>query len=164
MHLKIQTKDLALTSIYAALYAVLVLVFAPLSYGPFQFRIAGALRPGISKKWILAFGYGIGAVIGNIFTPYPLYYELLFMPIMSLLAGLAGYAIAKPFKGNYFVSGAVTAAIISVCVSWMLSQPLVLNLPIILTLPYLFAAEQIVCLIGAVAFSLIGAKFKWWQT
>ena len=161
--LKIKTKDLALTTIYAALYAALVFAFAPISYGPLQFRIAGALRPGIAKKWILAVGYAIGVVIGNLFTPFPLYYELLFMPIMSLIAGLIGYLVAKPFKNNYLIAGAVVATIISISVSWMLSQPLVLNLPMIVTLPYLFVAEQIVCLIGAVVFRLIETRFKWWQ-
>jgi uncharacterized membrane protein len=122
LHLKIKTKDLALITIYAALYAALVFAFAPISYGALQFRIAGVLRPGISKKWILAIGYGLGVVVGNIFTPFPLYYELLFMPAMSLIAGLAGYLVAKPFKQNYFVSGLVIAPIIAVSVSWILSQ------------------------------------------
>ncbi|MCW4007032.1 MAG: QueT transporter family protein [Candidatus Bathyarchaeota archaeon] len=162
--MRINTKDLALTTIYAALYAALVFAFAPISYGPLQFRVAGALRPGISKKWVLAVGYALGALIGNLFTPFPLYYELAFMPVMSLLAGLAGYVVAKPFKGNYFVSGAVTAAIISVSVSWMLSQPLVANAPMVVTLPYLFVAEQIVCFLGAVVFTLIGRRFRWWKT
>ena len=84
------------------------------------------------------------------------------MPIMSFIAGLVGYLAAKPFKNNYFVAGAVIATIISVSVSWMLSQPLVLNLPILVTLPYLFVAEQIVCLIGATVFKLIETRFKWW--
>jgi len=147
---------------YAALYAALVFAFAPISFGPLQFRVAGTLRPGIARKWILAIGYAIGVVVGNIFTPFPLYYELVFMPIMSLIAGLFGYLAAKPFKNNYFLSGVVIATIISVSVSWMLSQPLVLNIPMIVTLPYLFVAEQIVCLIGAVAFKLIETRFKWW--
>jgi uncharacterized membrane protein len=162
--LKIKTQNLALITIYAALYAALVFAFAPISYGPLQFRVAGTLRPGIAKKWILAFGYAIGVVVGNIFTPFPLYYELVFMPAMSLIAGLASYVVTKPFKNNYFIAGAVTATIISVSVSWMLSQPLVLNVPMVITLPYLFIAEQIVCLIGATAFRLIETRFKWWQT
>ena len=144
------------------MYAALVFAFAPISYGSFQFRVAGTLRPGIAKKWILALGYAIGVVVGNIFTPFPLYYELVLMPIVSLIAGLVGYLVAKPFKNNYFIAGAVIATIISVSVSWMLSQPLVLNIPMIFTLPYLFVAEQIVNLIGAMAFKLIEMRFKWW--
>ena len=162
--LRIQTKDLALVTVYASLYAVLVFVFAPVSFGPLQFRIAGVLRPGIAKKWVLAVGYSIGVVIGNLFTPFPVVYEILFMPAMSLVAGLAGHLAAERFRGNYLIAGAVIATIISISVSWMLSQPLVANVPMQLSLPYLFIAEQTVCLIGVVAFRLIDTRFKWWQT
>jgi uncharacterized membrane protein len=162
--LKIKTKDLALITIYAALYAALVFAFAPISFGALQFRIAGTLRPGISKKWILAIGYGLGVIVGNIFTPFPLYYELLFMPAMSLVAGLAGYLAAKPFKQNHFICGLVIAPIIAVSVSWMLSQPLTLNLPMIISLPGLLVTEITICLIGATIFKLIEKRFKWWQT
>ena len=44
-NVRIQTKDVvALTAIYAALYAALLYVTLPLSFGVAQFRIAGALR------------------------------------------------------------------------------------------------------------------------
>jgi len=155
-----KTKDIALVAIFAALYAALVYVFAPISFYALQFRVAGVLRPGIARKWVLAIGYAIGVVVGNIFSPLGAY-DLLFMPLMSLLAGLLGYLAAKPFKHNYFVAGAVIATIIPISVSWMLNQ--VLNLPVLATLPYLFLSEQIICLIGAGMFKLIETRFKWWQ-
>lgn len=161
MHLKIKTKDIALMAVFAALYAALVYVFAPISFLALQFRVAGVLRPGITKKWTLAIGYAVGVVVGNIFSPFGAY-DLVFMPIMSLVAGLLGYLAAKPFKGNYFISGAVIATIIPLSVSWMLNQ--VLGVPIIATLPFLFISEQIICLLGAVVFKLIEKRFKWWQT
>jgi uncharacterized membrane protein len=156
-----KTKDIALVAIFAALYAALVYVFAPISFYALQFRVAGVLRPGIAKKWILAVGYGIGVVIGNIFSPFGVY-DLLFMPLISLLAGLAGYLVAKPFKQNYFVAGAVIATIIPISLSWMLSQ--LFGTPMMATLPYLLIAEQTICLIGASMFKLIETRFKWWQT
>jgi len=156
-----KTKDIALVAIFAALYAALVYMFAPISFYALQFRVAGVLRPGISKKWILAVGYALGVVIGNIFSPFGVY-DLLFMPLMSLLAGLVGYLAAKPFKQNYFISGAVTATIIPISISWMLSQ--LFGEPMLATLPYLLLSEQTVCLIGASMFNLIETRFKWWQT
>jgi len=83
------------------------------------------------------------------------------MPVASLLAGLAGYVVAKKFSGNYFITGAVIALIIPVCVSWMLSQTQ--GVPMIATLPYLLVAEQVVCLIGALVFKAIDIRFKWWK-
>ena len=159
--MKIKTKDVALTAVFAALYATLVYVFAPISFLALQFRVAGVLRPGIAKKWHLAIGYAIGVVVGNIFSPFGAY-DIVFMPLMSLVAGLLGYLAAKPFKGNYIITGAVIATIIPLSVSWMLNQ--VLGIPIIATLPFLFISEQVVCLIGAVMFKLIEKRFNWWQT
>ena len=162
MHLKIKTKDLALTIIYAALYAALVWAFSPISFGVAQFRIAGALRPGIAKKWILAFGYGLGVLVGNFFSPFAGPWDLVFMPIMSIIAGFAGFLVAKRFKQNYFVSGAVTAVIIAFSLSFMFEQ---LGIsPFLVALVPLLITEQAACLIGAVVFTLIDKRFKWWQT
>jgi uncharacterized membrane protein len=161
LKLILKSKDVALTAIYAALYAALVYVTIPFSFGMAQFRIAGALRPAIAKKWILAVGYAVGVIVANFFSPFAGPWDLVFMPVMSLLAGLAGYLVARPFNHNYFVSGAVTASIISVSLSYMLSQFSVA--PMIVSLPYLFVAEQAICLIGASAFRLIDSRYKWWQ-
>ena len=158
--LKISVKDLALMSIFAALYAALVYAFAGLSFLPSQFRIAGALRPGIAKKWILAFGYGLGAVVGNIFSPFTGPWDMIFMPAMSVIAGIAGYLIAKPFGSNYFLAGAVIATIVPVSLSFMFSQ---FGSPILATLPLLIVGEQTVCLLGAVVFKAVDARFKWWN-
>lgn len=156
--MKIETRDLSLIAIFAALYAALVYVFAPISFFALQFRVAGVLRPAIAKKWILAIGYAMGVVIGNLYSPNV--YELLFMPLMSLIAGLLGHILAKRFRSNYFICGAVIATIIPLSVAWMLFQ--LFNEPIIATLPYLLLSEQAVCLIGSVVFQAIETRFKWW--
>lgn len=159
--MKVKSRDLTIVAVFASLYAVLVYVFAPISFLALQFRVAGVLRPGIGKKWVLAVGYAIGVLVGNFFSPFAGVYELLFMPFMSFLAGVLGYLVAKPFKQNYYVAGAVIATVIPLSVSWMLNQ--LFKLPIFATLPYLFASEQAVCLIGASLFKLIETRFKWWQ-
>jgi uncharacterized membrane protein len=160
--LRINTKDLALTIIYAALYAALVAVFSPISFGVAQFRIAGALRPAIAKKWILSLGYGVGALIGNFFSPFAGPWDLVFMPIMSIIAGFTGFIAAKQLRQNYFVSGTVTAVIIAVSLSFMFEQ---LGIsPFMAALPLLLVTELTVCLIGAMVFTLIDKRFRWWQT
>jgi len=158
--IKLTTKDWALTIVFASLYAALVYINIPMSYSAFQFRIAGALRPAIGKKWILAFAYAIGVVAANVFSPYGAW-DLVFMPAVSLLAGLAGYVVAEKFGGNYFVTGIVVAFIVPLCLSWMLY--VTQGAPMIATLPYLLIAEQIVCLIGALVFKAIDTRFKWWK-
>lgn len=146
--------------IFAALYAVLVYFFAPISFYALQFRVAGALRPAIARKWILAIGYAIGVVVSNLFSPFVGIHEVLFMPTMSFVAGILGYALARIFNGNYFICGAVIATTIALSVSWMLFQ--LFNLPILATLPFLFISEQMVCFIGAGIFKIIETRIKWW--
>jgi uncharacterized membrane protein len=159
--LRIKTKDVALASIFASLYAVLVYFFAPLSFYALQFRVAGVLRPAIAKKWILSIGYAVGVVVGNLFSPFPGPYELVFMPLVSLAAGIIGFVVAKRFNKNYFIEGAIIAIIVPIGVSWMLNQ--LFNLPWMATFPYLLISEQLVCLMGAFVFKMIELRFKWWE-
>ena len=157
--MEIKSKDLSLVAIFASLYALLVYLFAPISFYALQFRIAGILRPWIAKKWLLTIGYAIGVVVGNFFSPFAGPYELIFMPIMSFIAGMLGYSVAKKFNHSYFVAGCVIATVISVSVSWMLNQ--LFGLSMLSTLPYLFISEQTTCVIGAFVFKLIEIRFKW---
>lgn len=159
--MRIKTKDVALASVFASLYAVLVYFFAPLSFYALQFRVAGVLRPAIAKKWILSIGYAIGVVVGNLFSPFSGLYELVFMPVVSLAAGIIGFVVAKRFNKNYFVEGAIIAVIVPIGVSWMLNQ--LFDLPWVATFPYLLISEQLVCLMGAFVFKLIELRFKWWE-
>ena len=158
--MKITSKDLSLIAIFASLYAVLVYLLAPISFYVLQFRVAGIIRPAIAKKWVLAIGYAIGVVVGNLFSPFVGIYELLFMPFMSFIAGILGYILATKFNNNYLVTGIVIATIIPLSVSWMLNQ--VSSIPLLATLPYLFISEQIVCFLGSTIFKAIEKRYVWW--
>ena len=156
-----KTKDLSLITVYAALYAAMVVVFSPISFAALQFRVAGVLRPGIARKRELAIAYAVGVVVANVFSPFAGIYELLFMPVMSLISGLAGYELAKRFNANYYVCGALIAIIIPISVSWMLGQ--LFNLPYAATLPGLIISEQIINALGATVFKLIEPRYRWWE-
>ncbi|MCW4049195.1 MAG: QueT transporter family protein [Candidatus Bathyarchaeota archaeon] len=156
-----KTKDISLITVFAALYAAMVVVFAPISFYAIQFRVAGVLRPGIARKRELAIAYAIGTAVANIFSPFAGIYEILFMPVMSLIAGFAGYEASKRFKGNYFVCGVVIALIIPVSVSWMLNQ--LFGLPMVATLPGILIAEQVINIIGSTLFKMIESRYRWWE-
>jgi len=60
------TKDLSLTVFFAGLYAVLVVVLAPISFGPVQLRVADVLIPlGALFGWPVVGGVTVGCFVGN---------------------------------------------------------------------------------------------------
>lgn len=155
-----KAKDLSLMLIFAALYAALVYVFAPISFYVFQFRIAGVIRPAIARKWILALGYSIGIALGNLVSPYAGLYELLFMPIVGFVAGSLGYIAARRFGGGYFTAGIVTATVVSAGLSWMFFQ--LLGIPILFAFVYTFITEQLICFLGACLFVAVSRRVELW--
>lgn len=65
---KYTPRDISLVIIFAALYAMLVVMFAPLSFYLWQVRIADALLPlSILFGGYCAAGLGLGCLIGNIY-------------------------------------------------------------------------------------------------
>ena len=70
--MKFDSRDIALTAIFAALYAVLVLVLSSLSFGLVQVRIADALIPlSVIFGWPAVIGVTLGCLIGNVASPMP---------------------------------------------------------------------------------------------
>lgn len=70
--LKFDSRAVALTVVFAALYAVLVLVFSSLSFGLAQVRIADALIPlSVIFGWPAVTGVTLGCLIGNVVSPMP---------------------------------------------------------------------------------------------
>jgi len=67
----LKTKDtirIALTAVFAALYAVGVVFLAPISFQVFQVRVADALLPlAIVFGWPAIFGLSLGAFVANVF-------------------------------------------------------------------------------------------------
>ncbi len=59
-------KDLSLSVVFAALYAILVVILAPISYGPIQLRIADCLIPLAALfGWPVVIGVTVGGFVGN---------------------------------------------------------------------------------------------------
>lgn len=90
-------KSLARAGVVGALYALLTIVLAPISYGPMQFRVSEALTvlPLIFPE--TAIGLTIGCFIANIFGNGPL--DLVLGTVAtftaSLLTAWAGKKIVK---------------------------------------------------------------------
>ena len=135
MRLKVKTKDLALIAIYAALYAALVVVLGPLSYGPIQIRIADALLGAVPLLGLAGvLGHTLGVFVSNIFSPLgPI--DLL-NTISSFVMSYVVYYIYKRTKNDYTVIGTCLtySAVLGLTVGSMLSY--VLSLPLAPTIAY----------------------------
>jgi len=63
-------KELTRLAIVAAIYVVLTMAVAPISYGPIQFRISEILLLLVFYKPKYAYSLVIGCFIANLFSPY----------------------------------------------------------------------------------------------
>ena len=96
-------RDLTLASVFAALYAVLVVAFAGNSFLPVQLRVADMLMPlVILFGWPVALGLGIGALVGNLagetllgFQFSSIAVDMIFGGITNLLAGIVAWQIGR---------------------------------------------------------------------
>jgi uncharacterized membrane protein len=80
------TRDLSLAVFFAALYAVLVIVLAPISFGPVQLRVADVLIPlSALFGWPVVAGVTLGCFAGNAyFALGPI--DVIAGPVANLIA------------------------------------------------------------------------------
>ena len=97
------TRNLTLTSVFAALYAALVVVFAGNSVYPFQVRVADILMPtAILFGWPAIIGLALGAGIGNLgadalsgFGPFSIGIDIVGGALANLVAGFFAWKIGS---------------------------------------------------------------------
>ncbi|MGI6722307.1 MAG: QueT transporter family protein [Anaerovoracaceae bacterium] len=89
-----KTKFLVQAAIIAAVYAVLTIVLAPISYGPMQVRISEALTilPAFTPAAIP--GLLIGCVIANCFSPVGIV-DVIFGSLATLIAAVFSYKLRR---------------------------------------------------------------------
>jgi uncharacterized membrane protein len=165
--LRNRTKNIALISVYAALYAALVIALINLSYLSLQVRIADSLLaivPLLGLPGVL--GHTLGVFIANLFSPLgPI--DLL-NTIPSFAMAFVVYFIYKKSRNDYTVIGTCLAysAVLGVTVGWMLSY--VSGAPLIATIAYVTLGNTIASvLIGWPVFKVlkrIGVLQKWLGT
>ena len=88
-----KTKKLVYGAVVAAIYSVLTVLLAPISYGPVQVRIAEALTvmPAISTSSI--FGLFAGCLIANLFSGGII--DIIFGSLTTLTAAICSYYLKK---------------------------------------------------------------------
>ena len=89
-----KTKYLAEAAVIAAIYALLTIVLAPISYGAVQVRISEALTvlPFFTPAAVP--GLFVGCIAANIMSPYRLA-DLIFGSAASLIGAIGSYLLRK---------------------------------------------------------------------
>lgn len=130
--MKIESKDLALTAVFAALYAVGVIVLAPISFGVYQVRVADALLPlAMLFGMPVAVGSSLGCMIANIYGGLHIA-DIVGGAVANFLActlaRLVGVENIAHRIAGCFVETAVVTAIVGSYLSWIFNVPLEIGL------------------------------------
>ena len=135
-----RTKYLAEASVIAAIYAVLTIVLAPISYGAVQVRISEALTvlPFFTPAAVP--GLFVGCIAANLLSPYGLP-DLIFGSLATLIGAAGSYMLRKkpalvplpPVISNGIIVGAMLYYVYEVPV------------PLFVQMLYVAAGEMIAC-------------------
>jgi uncharacterized membrane protein len=120
--MNLDTRDLSLTVFFAALYAVLIIVLAPISFGPVQLRVADVLIPLAALfGWPVVGGVTIGCLIGNAyFWLGPI--DVFVGPIANFIAAMTILLLRK-HRLLACVAGAMPIGIIVGGYLWLFFPP-----------------------------------------
>ncbi len=117
-----KTKEISLIAVIAALYAAMVIVLAPISFGPVQLRLADVLIPLAAILGLPAvYGVTLGALVANTYwfmSPI----DVVFGALANLVAG---YIIYR-YKDNLVPASVISSVVIGVIVGgylWLFFPP-----------------------------------------
>ncbi len=113
MHRRITFK-LALSGIFASIYALLTIALGPIGYYAIQVRVSDALIAlSIFYPFETAIGTCIGCVIANMFAPYPTHIlDLVLGPLANFLASCLIYAFRKRILFGLLLGSLVIGVIV----------------------------------------------------
>ena len=124
-----ETRKIALGSVIAALYAICVIVLAPISFLLFQVRVADALIPlSIVFGMPVVLGVTLGNIIANIYGGLG-YIDIIGGSIANFLAAYVGWKIgSRNFVGSQFVATVAHNIVVSSVVGSYLAM--LFNVPL----------------------------------
>ncbi|MBS7623505.1 QueT transporter family protein [Candidatus Bathyarchaeota archaeon] len=131
------SRKISLCVVCCALYAVLVTVFAPISFQQIQVRVANSLIGLVPiLGWPAICGLALGVFLGNLTSPLGL------IDLLSVLPSLLGLLIVYRLRGVSVLLGLQAySTIVSAWVAYMLM--LVFNLPYVVTFIYVLLGVSV---------------------
>lgn len=137
-------KALAQGALFAAIYAVITLVIAPVSYGAIQCRPSECLVLLCYRKKQYVYGYVVGTAIANMFSPLGII-DVFVGAFASLVVGMVFYGIKSKT-----ISVSVGAIVLGLVIGAELSA--VYAMPYFETAAYVALGEAIALAVGAIIY------------
>lgn len=135
-----QIQNLTKSAVVAAVYVVLTLAIAPISYGPIQFRVAEILNLLAFFNPVYIIAVTLGCFISNLNSPFGLY-DVVFGTLHTFIS------VFLIWKSRRLITGSLWPALLSIIIALELN--LVLATPVLETWFYVALSEIIICtLIG----------------
>ncbi|MBQ8930102.1 MAG: QueT transporter family protein [Oscillospiraceae bacterium] len=120
----------------AALYVVLTLIFAPISFGSVQFRIAEILTTLPLLTPAAVPGLFVGCLLGNILGG-AIIWDIVFGSLATLIGAALGYLL----RFNRWLVPLPTVIANALIIPWVLRYGYGIQVPILLQIAYVAAGE-----------------------
>jgi uncharacterized membrane protein len=148
------TREITLAAVIAALYAALVIVLAPISFGPIQLRVADCLIPlAALLGWPAILGVSLGAFIGNAyFMSFTGLIDVIFGALANVIAATIIFRLRERLIAACLVGSVAIGAIVGGYLWIYFPPPEIMGL----NLPAWLAMMISVALSSVVAVSIIG--------
>lgn len=153
---KINTREIVLSAMIAALYVAITFVFSAISFGPIQFRLAEMLNCLViyDKRYI--WGISLGVLISNMQSSLGII-DITWGTLTTIVTLSIVYLVIRKFSDTKVKMG-ICVAITTVLMGFLVAIELayVLKVPFFYTWETVSLGELGVMLIGAVVIYLLG--------
>lgn len=155
------TKRIVVTGVIAAIYTVLTLILAPISFGPVQFRLSEimVLLAFVDPLYIL--GLTLGCLLSNMIGGYGIM-DIVFGSLATLMSCTVMYwtrYLIKNFKISLLVASLWPTIFNGIIIGWMLH--VTINVPMLLTIMQVAIGEfVVVTIIGVPVFLTVSKKYS----
>lgn len=136
------SRRIAEIAVVAAAYAAITL-YVPVSYGALQARLAETLKPLVIWEPQLIPAFVLGNFLGNLGSPWPRQWELIWMPFANLVGAWLCWRVGRL---NAYLGAAAYAVVTAAAVTTMLS--VVLHAPFLAVGGPILASELALIVLG----------------
>ncbi|MBM6860155.1 QueT transporter family protein [Clostridium saudiense] len=159
------TKRIVVTGVIAAIYTVLTLILAPISFGPVQFRLSEVMVLLAFLDPLYIIGLTLGCLISNMLGGFGIM-DIVFGSLATFMSCVAMYwtrSTIKNSKASLLVASIWPTVFNGVIIGWVLH--VTINVPMFITMVQVALGEfVVVTVIGVPLGRLVAKKYgKYFQ-